>query len=255
MTPALLQQAAASAAQLSWPRAYTGASGARIMVYQPQVMRWDNQMHLVAMAAVSYLQKGATKPDFGTLKIEANTKVSLEERLVSFAALSITDASFQLPQDQTREILTEVEKSIPETERVIGLDQVLAYLDKSQIRPSNVEGIKADPPTIFFSKSDALLVNIDGDPIWSPIKGNDLKFAVNTNWDLFTHGPSNIYYLRNEKSWLKASNVKGPWLPAGKLPESFNKLPPDDNWKDVIANLPGTMLPSPTVFVSTQSSS
>ena len=33
------------------------------------------------------------------------------------------------------------------------------------------------------------MVNLDGDPIWSPIKENDLKYAVNTNWDLFQHEP------------------------------------------------------------------
>ena len=32
-----------------------------------------------------------------------------------------------------------------------------------------------------------MLVNIDGDPIWAPIPQNDLKTAVNTNWDLFEH--------------------------------------------------------------------
>ena len=57
--------------------------------------------------------------------------------------------------------------------------------------PKNVEGIKADPPAIFFSKTPAMLVNLDGEPIWSPIKDNDLKFAVNTNWDLFQHVPTN----------------------------------------------------------------
>ena len=64
---------------------------------------------------------------------------------------------------------------------------MLAELDKSQIIPKNVEGVKADPPPIFFSTTPAVLVNLDGDPIWSPIKENDLKFAVNTNWDLFQH--------------------------------------------------------------------
>ena len=61
-----------------------------------------------------------------------------------------------------------------------------------------------------------MLVNIDGDPIWAPIPQNDLKSAVNTNWDLFEHGPTKTYYLRNEKVWLKTSDVvKGPWSPAG----------------------------------------
>ena len=84
----------------------------------------------------------------------------------------------------------EIDKAIPDDERVIALDRVLANIDKSQIIPKNVEGIKADPPTIFFSKTPAVIVNLDGEPIWSPIKDNDLKFAVNTNWDLFQHEPT-----------------------------------------------------------------
>ena len=73
---------------------------------------------------------------------------------------------------------------------MIALDRVLASVDKSQIIPKNVEGVKADPPTIFYSTTPAVLVNIDGDPIWSPIKDNDLKYAINTNWDLFQHAPT-----------------------------------------------------------------
>ena len=40
-----------------------------------------------------------------------------------------------------------------------------------------------------------MLVNIDGEPIWSPIKENDLEYAVNTNWDLFHHEPTKTYFL------------------------------------------------------------
>ena len=98
-------------------------------------------------------------------------------------------------------------------------------------------------------------MNLDGEPVWSPIKDNDLKFAVNTNWDLFQHGPSNTLYLRNNDAWLKAADVKGPWTPAGTLPDSFTKLPAEDNWKDVKANLPGKPINAsavPKVFVSQQ---
>ena len=151
--------------------------------------------------------------------------------------------------------MAEIVKAIPEEERVIALDRVLASVDKSQIIPKNVEGVKADPPPIFYSAKPAVLVNLDGDPIWSPIKDNDLKFAVNTNWDLFQHEPTQTFYLRNDSTWLKAAKVEGPWTPAGKLPESFSKLPADDNWKDVKAALPGKSVAAkdvPAVFVSTK---
>ena len=44
-----------------------------------------------------------------------------------------------------------------------------------------------------------MLVNFDGEPVWSPIKGNDLKFAINTNWDVFEHEPTKTYYLREQR--------------------------------------------------------
>jgi len=83
---------------------------------------------------------------------------------------------------------------------------------------------------------------------------NDLRYAVNTNWDLFEHQPTKTYYLRHETSWLKATDVAGPWTAAGTLPPSFAKLPADDNWKEVKAAVPGKKLDpkkAPKVFVST----
>ena len=137
--------------------------------------------------------------------------MSLADRLVSFKNLRTVEANFKtLPKEQVREVAATIEKVMSDDERVIALDRVLANIDKSQIVAKNVEGIKADPPTIFFSTTPAVMVNIDSEPIWSPIKENDLKFAVNTNWDLFQHVPTNTFYLRNDSSWLKATDVKGP---------------------------------------------
>ena len=226
-----------------------------MLVYQPQVASWEKQKHLVAYSAVSQRAKAGDKPAIGTIKLEAETQVSVTERLVSFQKMKIVEANFQtLQKEQVREITTEIDKAIPDDERVIALDRVLANLDKSQVVPKNVEGVKADPPTIFFSTTPAVIMNLDGEPIWSPIKENDLKFAVNTNWDLFQYAPTNTLYLRNNDTWLKATDVKGPWSPAGKLPASFTKLPAEDNWKDVKANLPGKPVAAtavPKVFVST----
>ena len=152
--------------------------------------------------------------------------MSVEARLVSFSDFVITQSNFPgLQKDQIRDLLTEISESIPLQQRVLGLDRVMANLDTSQIIPKNAEGIKADPPTVFFSKTPAILVNIDGDPIWSQIPGNDLRYAVNTNWDLFEHAPTKTLYLLATDTWLKATDVKGPWAYAGPLPESFFKLP------------------------------
>jgi hypothetical protein len=253
-TKAAATPAPAPSVDGGWPRGYSTPSGGQIVVYQPQVASWTDQKRMVAYAAASYAAKGAAKPALGSLKVEADTKVSLSERLVNFSVLQVTESNFPtLKKEEVREVVAEIVKAIPDDERVIALDRVLASVDRSQILPKNIDGVKADAPTIFFSKKPALLVNLDGEPIWSPIKENDLKFAVNTNWDLFLHDPTKVFYLRNEKSWLQAQHLEGPWSSAGKLPESFAKLPSDDNWKDVKATLPAKKVPPdkvPQVFVS-----
>ena len=209
---------AAGRASTIWP------SGGSILVYQPQIASWDKQADMVAFSAVSYRSKAGDKPALGTIKLESDTKVALDDRLVSFRAMKIVEANFQtLPKEQVREIVEQIDKAIPDDDRVIALDRVLANLDKSQIVPKNVEGVKADPPAIFFSKTPAVIVNLDGDPIWSPIKENDLKYAVNTNWDLFEHGPTKTYYLRNDATWLKATDIKGTWSAAGTLPRELQE--------------------------------
>ena len=238
-----------------WPRAYGTPSGSMFILYTPQVASWKDQKHVVLYVAVSYTPKGG-KPALGTITIEADTKVALDQRLVSISEFQITEAHFStLTADQVRTVTDEIKANVPPaTDRVIALDRVLAAVDKSQIVPKNVEGLKADPPVIFYSTAPAVVVNIDGEPIWSPIKENDLKFAVNTNWDLFQYGPTNTFYLHDEKHWLEATALKGPWKPAVKLPDSFAKLPPDENWKDVKAALPPTTYAAgkvPKVFTST----
>jgi hypothetical protein len=255
-TAAKTTPATAAPVDGGWPRSIATASGAALTLYQPQIATWADQKHVVAYSAVSYAAKGAAKPALGTLKVEADTSVAVEQRLVNFANLKIVESNFPtLERDQLRTAVAEITTAMPLADQVIALDRVLANIDTSQIIPKNVEGVKADPPPIFFSKTPAILVNIDSDPIWSPIENNDLMSAVNTNWDLFQHAPSKTYYLRNDKMWLKAAAVKGPWAPAGTLPASFQKLPADANWKDVKESLPGQKISAsqvPKVFVSTQ---
>ena len=247
--------AAAAPVDGGWPRSMTTASGAALTLYQPQIASWTDQKHVVAYSAVSYIAKGAAKPALGTLKVEADTGVAVEQRLVNFSNLKIVESNFPtVAREQLRTVVADISVAVPLVDQVIALDRVLANIDTSQIIPKNVEGVKADPPPIFFSKTPAILVNIDGDPIWSPIESNDLRSAVNTNWDLFQHEPTKTFYLRNDRFWLKAADVKGPWAPAGALPESFKKLPDDGNWKEVKANLPGEKIADtrvPKVFVST----
>jgi hypothetical protein len=236
-----------------WPRTVKMANGSA-EIYQPQVESWAGQKHIVAWSAVAYSPTAAKEPALGTIKLESNTKVSLDDRVVGFDAFKVTEYNFKtLSPAQAKTFASDVSQ-LPENVRVLDLDRVLAYVRKSPLNVKNVEGIKADPPKILSSTTPAVLVNLDGAPIWSPIKDLDLKFAVNTNWDLFQYGASNTLYLRDEQSWLQAPAIEGPWTAVDKLPPSFAKLPADDNWKEVKAAVPGkkfTAKTLPKVYSST----
>jgi hypothetical protein len=244
-----------AAADPGWPRTHITPGGAKVQVYEPQVASWDDQRRLVAWVAVAHARRADEPPVLGAMKVEADTTVALEERLVRLTTFAVTETHFAgLDRDRTRQILADVERALPEFERVIALDRILAGLDASQIRPRQVEGVKADPPAIVVSTTPAILVNVDGPPIWSPIPGTDLRYVVNTNWDLFEHGATRTLYLRHGEIWLAASALDAPWRAAGTLPASFDRLPADANWKEVRASLPGRRVKAsqvPVVFVRT----
>src|SRR4029450_11570969 len=102
-------QAAAAPIDGGWPRFYDAAGGS-ILLYQPQISSWDNQKPLVAFSAVSFrqpstAQKASDKPAVGTLKLEADTKVAVSDRLVSLTAIKVTEANLEtLAKEQGRAV-------------------------------------------------------------------------------------------------------------------------------------------------------
>ena len=254
MALAIAQTRQPTAPDAPWPRRFQAPDGSIVVIYEPQIATWENQKKMTLFAAVTHTPKGAEKPLVGTVQVEANTRVSVSERLVDFSSFQVVQSHFQDASKEQVAAAVEAVKAMPMTERVIALDRVLAYYDASSIRITNTDGLKADPPVIFSSMNPAVIVNIDGAPVWSPIDKVDLRYVVNTNWDLFEHGPTKTYYLRNGNSWLKSSTLAtGAWTAAGTLPASFSKLPADENWKEVKAAVPGQAVAAaslPRVFVS-----
>ena len=123
-------------------------------------------------------------------------------------------------------------------QRVIGLDRCAANVDTSQVTPRSKQDVKADPPPVFFSQTPAVLVNIDSAPIWSPIGGTDLRFVVNTNWDLFRY-PNRDLPPAQDTTMADVGIARRPaWRQATAVPASFRSLPDDGNWTDVKAALP-----------------
>jgi hypothetical protein len=239
-----------------WPREFQGEQGGRLLMYAPQIERWDNFNRVVTRVAIAFAKNPKDAPRLGSFQAVAETLVDQANRMVLVKQIQITAANFpSLDSAQTRELIGEVKKAIPGDGLVVSLDRMLANLKRNQV-PQKEAPVKNDPPAIVVSSKPAILVLLDGQPIWSPIKGTALQWAVNTNWPLFRYEPTGKYYLLYGKAWLETAELKGSWRSAGDLPADFAKLPTDDkNWDDVKANLPGNSLKPeemPEVYYSQQ---
>src|SRR4029453_10742115 len=159
------------------PRGYSTPDGSSIVIYQPQIADWVDQKLMNLYAAVSYTPRGANTPILGTIRAQADPRVSVEERLVDFSSLRIEQSNFPgATREQATAAVAAIKSGMQPGERVIALDRVLESFDASTIRPKNIEGVKADPPILFYSTRPAIIINLDGDPIWSPIQNNDSSF-------------------------------------------------------------------------------
>jgi len=140
-----------------WPRAYITGSGASLTLYEPQVANWLDQKRMVMYAAVSYTARDR-RTALGTIRIEADTRIAVVERLVNFSEFTITASNVPtLTREQLTAVVGEIVSSVPREERVIGLDRVLAAVDTSEIKPRNTVNIRADPPLVFDGTTPAVL--------------------------------------------------------------------------------------------------
>ncbi len=236
-----------------WPREHTGKGGMKLIVYQPQVDRWEGRKRIHTRVAVAITPPQGKKAILGVLWVEADTDTISPTRTVVLTNIQIARTNFPtLSPEETTKMTTTLKAHFPRGPMNFSLDRVLANLTLTQ-EQSRSDELAMAPPTLFYSDQPAVLVLLDGKPVLSPIEGTDLLFAVNTNWNLFFQTATSRYYLLNEKSWLMADDLKGPWSPAGTLPSSFSKIPDTENWQELRGNLPGQPLPEsavPRVFVS-----
>lgn len=234
-----------------WPREIQLAKG-KLVVYQPQIDEWTDYKLLKARSAVAYLPTSATNPYLGIIEMQCKTEVDFDSRLVKLTRLAITGGNFpSATKEQNATALEQLKALVkPDSFRSISLDRILVSLERAGVK--NVE-VKNDPPKIFYSTKPAVLVIFDGKPILSPIKDSKLKFVVNTNWDIFYLEDKKTAYLRDDKRWMLAADVAGPYAPTEQVPDDLKKLPMNDNWKDVLLALPPQGWKKeevPTVYVS-----
>ena len=201
--------------------------------------------------------RAATTALLGTIIAEADTRVSVAERLVDFSSFRIIQSNFPIAsKEQVSAAVAAIKASMPATRA--------RHRARSRARRTSMPApsVRRTSTASRPIRRGVLQHATGGDrqhrrrsDLESRSQNNDLRFAVNTNWDLFEHPPSKTVLPPAREDLAEGDRrVTGPWAAGGHAAASFSKLPADDNWKEVRAALPvreGAASAVPTVFVST----
>jgi len=223
-----------------WPKtaAVGGTNYTLYTIYQPQVDSWDGY-HFNGHAAVSVLPPGANDPTFGAVSFSATTKVDRQQRSVSFSDITLQNAAFPSTPDQAPNYTQALATLLAGGNSTMPLDRLQAALDIHTAEQQS-QGVPLinDPPTFIFSQTPAVLVLIDGDPVWVPVAGTSLERVLNTR-ALILRDPSGAIYLHLFDGFLRASSLSGPWNTSVHVPAEVNQTADDLSSQQVVDLMTG----------------
>jgi hypothetical protein len=216
--------AQAPATDIGWPRSYSNGT-ASLTVYNPQIDGWREFKALRGRCAVALRPGPGVETVYGTFQFEAETLVDADQKLVLLRNIQVTGMRWPGAAGTASQQWSGLTRALlPTSAMVVSLDRILAYV-KAAEAPTREAQVLTDPPPIFASSSAAVLVILDGEPVFLDVENTHLRRVVNTNWDLYLDVPTNRYYLRHNLAWQVAASVEGPYAPASELPADFQRVP------------------------------
>lgn len=199
-----------------WPRDVS-VGNAAVLVYQPQVNSWvGNQIDMRMAAALK--PAGAAQETFGVVYASARTQVDKAARTVVFQNITVTKVDFPTLPNRGAGYTAALQTSLGKQMQSISLDRLEAALAAAGIKPAPVE-VRNDPPQVVVSNTPAILVPVDGAPVWKPVP-DDSRFQrlINTHALILKGGLGDQLYLHVYDGWLTAGAINGPWTQSNVQP-------------------------------------
>jgi hypothetical protein len=208
-----------------WPKT-AELGGATYTVYQPQLDSWDTT-NLAAHAAVSVLPPGSQTPVFGAIKLTARTQVDRLARTVYFTDTTVKEAIFPSAPSSATNYQTSFQALFVKGPFTVSLDRMEAALAVLNAQnQAKAVPVQNPVPQFVFSTTPAVLVTIDGDPVWRPVAGTAYERVLNTRPLLLRDGSGTVYFHLFD-GFLKAPGLAGPWTAAGTVPADIAKAAAD----------------------------
>src|SRR5277367_4561267 len=234
-----------------WPRQIT-KNGSTLIYYQPQVDDWTNFQQLDWRMAISITPAGGTAT-VGAVSMHGFTSVNSETQMVLISDISIKNTYFPSSDPGTAASLDQLTRTFLPPTVWISMQRLVACVPKPATAPVGVQ-LNNNPPQIFVSYQPAILLSLEGQPLFADIPSTKLQYVINTEWAVFLYDKS-TYYLFAGQQWLMSSSLEGPWSATAKLPKDMDKVAKEQQWASLKQFIPpppaGPNSVVPTVFYST----
>ncbi len=208
--------------QLGWPRDLVFDQGV-ITIYQPQIESYENDKIEARAALAIKVEKKA--PVFGAMWFSSRALTDLDERLVTFDNTLVEALKFpEGDEEKVEKIRQAMTNRLSELRMTMSLDRFSASLEHLNDHGNQTEEFNHDPPVIYFEKSPAVLVFIDGDPILKEIENSDFKYVLNTPFFLVQEPSSKSYYLKGGDWWYSSQEIETGWTAIENPPKTVTEL-------------------------------
>ena len=212
-----------------------------VQVDFPSLESWPDFRLLRAWLPVEVTLNGDSVPRVGSAYVQAATDIDFEQRTVAISDLKVLKTKFS-DEDESETRGQLISMAFQGRESIVPLDVLLRLLpDDFEIpgQTTNIPSLNFDPPAIVVSEKPLKLLSIDKEPVKAPLKGTDIEYVVNTNWNVFYYRGDEQWYVLNENAWQHNNYLAdGDWTTIDKLPADFDKLALNDSWPEVQKALP-----------------
>ena len=146
-------------------------------------------------------------------------------RTVHFSNIQVKKANFPASPNKTAWYQEGFQVMVAGGDSTMSLDRLQAMLSiENALKMGRSVPVKNDPPKIIFSPRTAVLVAIDGEPVWRSVAGTSLERVINARALILLDDQSGKYYIHLFNGFVVATNLSGPWTLQTQVPKSATRV-------------------------------
>jgi len=177
-------------------------------VHEPLVDSWNDGVLLASSLVVA--QPAGQRTVNGWVVVKAITQVETTARVVALQDLEVKGTSFSAPADRTQGWQEFLRWTLPDRIKTVALARLESGRAVVDARHQSSAAVNVTVPSIIIAERPAVLVYIDGDPRYVPVKGKGLMGVLNTRV-LLVKDTAGTHFLHLYDGWVRAASLQGPW--------------------------------------------